>query len=106
MILEFLSLPFDPSDSDAEIRKIFDDDLARTLWLGIRQGHIVQKNFKKAILACAEVIRPIKDQEFLVPKNYLIFFLVVISALDSELLGRARNFLQKSYYLLSKEKKR
>ena len=63
MILEFLSLPFDPSDGDAEIRKIFDDDLARTLWLGIRQGHIVEKNFKKAILAYTEVIRPIKDQE-------------------------------------------
>lgn len=63
MILEFLSLPFDPKNSDDEIRKIFNDDLARTLWLGIRQGHIAEKNFKKAILACAEVIRPIKDQE-------------------------------------------
>jgi len=63
MILEFLSLPFDPKDGDKEIKKIFEDDLARTLWLGIRQGHIVQSNFKKAILAYAKVIRPIKDQE-------------------------------------------
>ncbi|HBI17273.1 MAG TPA: hypothetical protein DDY52_03980 [Candidatus Moranbacteria bacterium] len=60
MILESVRLRFNPEESDPEIKAIFANDTARILWLGIRQGHIVDTNFKSAILSHAKLIEPIR----------------------------------------------
>jgi len=44
-----LKLRFDPASSqaDSEVREVFSDDMARTLWMGVRQGHIVDQYFNR-----------------------------------------------------------
>lgn len=62
MILESVRLKFNPEESDSEIKAIFANEIARILWLGIRQGHIVDTNFKPAILSHAKLIEPIRNE--------------------------------------------
>ncbi len=52
-------LKFDPTSKDASktIRKIFLDDIARTLWMGIKQEHIVNQYFDEDCLATARYIK-------------------------------------------------
>ncbi|EKE19049.1 MAG: hypothetical protein ACD_9C00156G0001 [uncultured bacterium] len=56
MISQIVSMAFDPEASSQEIREIFSDRLARTLWLGIKQCHVVSRNFNRAIPAYAKLI--------------------------------------------------
>ncbi|MFZ2226378.1 MAG: hypothetical protein WA064_01970 [Candidatus Moraniibacteriota bacterium] len=63
MILQEVKILFDPAVDGGEIQKIFSDDVARTLWLGIRQGHIIERNFKRDILCCAEAIKVLIEKD-------------------------------------------
>lgn len=56
MISQSVQLAFDPETADQEIRKIFSNDLARTLWLAIKQCHVTSKNFNIVIPMYAKII--------------------------------------------------
>ncbi len=58
-----VGLRFDPRDGSTEIQEIFADDLARTLWLGIKQGHVTTNNFNEDCLCYAEFIRRNLEKE-------------------------------------------
>ena len=57
MISESLILLFDPRKSDIMLKEIFADEVARTLWLGIKQGRSVRKDFDQIIFSHAKIIR-------------------------------------------------
>lgn len=63
MIKTHLVLKFDPEKSNEEIRKVFADDLARTMWLAIRPGHLASQDFNRHILAYANIIRRERELE-------------------------------------------
>jgi len=46
-----IKLSFDPDNSDdADLRKVFDDNIARTFWLLWRPWHLVNQHFNKECL--------------------------------------------------------
>ncbi|MDX9913518.1 MAG: hypothetical protein RBS77_02980 [Candidatus Moranbacteria bacterium] len=57
MISESLILLFDPRKSDVVLKEIFADELTRTLWLGIKPGRSVRKDFDQVIFSHAKIIR-------------------------------------------------
>lgn len=63
MISKKVKLNFNPETADTEIQEIFANDLARTLWLAIRQGHVVSQYFNKNILQCAVMIEDSRKRE-------------------------------------------
>ena len=60
MILETVPIPFDPATESEEIQEIFANDIARTLWLGIRQSHSVSQHFNASCLRFAKEIEKMK----------------------------------------------
>ena len=52
-----VELKFDPLDDKTtkEVKAIFENRLARTLWMGIKQGHIVDQYFEKQCLNVSEI---------------------------------------------------
>ena len=67
-MIDTLILKFDPSKSDDPmIQQVFADDLARTLWLGIKQGHLASQYFNKECLWAAKQIREAQDNFPLLP---------------------------------------
>ncbi len=60
MIKETVTLAFNPEKSSKEIKEVFANDLARTLWLGIRQGHLKDDLFEKHCLLYAKMIKRAK----------------------------------------------
>ena len=53
-----IKLQFDPTNvGDPLVRKVFEDDIARLLWMGIRPSHLVGPNFNQKCLNVAEYIR-------------------------------------------------
>lgn len=62
MISESVTLSFNPETSSPEIQKVFTSELARILWLAIRQGHMVNKHFNSAVLKYAEIIESSKKK--------------------------------------------
>lgn len=63
MIPETVTLTFNPEEANEEIRKVFACNLARTLWLAIRPGHIVSQYFHAGCLHYAGVIKKRLAQE-------------------------------------------
>ena len=58
LIINPVKLTFDPSKSpDADIREISEDYISRTIWMGIRQGHIVDQYFNVRCLGVATLIK-------------------------------------------------
>jgi len=54
MIKEQIVLDFDPEKTDnPTIRAIFQDSIARNIWLGVKQGHIVNQYFNDGCLDIA-----------------------------------------------------
>jgi len=48
---------FDPSKTDnKEVKKVFEDETARILWIAIKRNRLVDENFNKNILYLAKVI--------------------------------------------------
>ena len=63
-------LGFDPTAlRDPDLRRVWRDPLARTLWLAVRYRHLVNQHFAKECLAAAKEIRRIqpKNVHHLVP---------------------------------------
>ena len=65
MILESVVLAFDPAVSDGMIKEVFSDELARTLWLAIKQAHIVDQNFSESCLIYARRIEKLRSKGML-----------------------------------------
>jgi hypothetical protein len=64
MIPETVVLAFDPKKSESkELREVFSDDLARTLWLAVKSGHLTDSNFNRNCLTYAKIIRDLKKKE-------------------------------------------
>jgi hypothetical protein len=64
MIQETVVLAFDPKKSqDEDLKKVFSDDMARTLWLGVKSGHLTDSNFNRNCLTYAKIIRDFKKKE-------------------------------------------
>jgi hypothetical protein len=72
MILENAVLGFDPETADKEIKEIFSDDLARTLWLAVISGHMTDPYFKKNCLAYAKIIKDIKKKGLLTAEQLFL----------------------------------
>ncbi len=62
MILESVVLAFDPAVSTGTINEVFSDELARTLWLAVRQAHIVDQNFSESCLIYARRIKKLRNE--------------------------------------------
>ena len=61
-IRDLVTIKFDPknlgsSEKDKMTREIFEDDIARTLWLGIAQSHARCQFFNRDCLRAANAIR-------------------------------------------------
>jgi hypothetical protein len=52
-----VELKFDPFDEKTtkEVKSIFENRLARTLWMGIKQGHIMDQYFERQCLNVSEI---------------------------------------------------
>lgn len=58
MIQESVTLGFDPKTSKNEaVRRVFHDELARTLWLAVKQNHMTSQYFEEDCIKYAEKIR-------------------------------------------------
>lgn len=86
MIQEHVELAFDPSHVGEEIQRVFSDDLARTLWLGIKQGHVVSQYFNRAVLEMADEIRRVKTTQYLTPAA-LFQILATTGYPDEQVIG-------------------
>ena len=64
-------LTFDPKEAGGEIKKIFRDDLARTLWLAVKSGHVVSQYFNSMCTEYARVIRKAKQKSPLTARQLL-----------------------------------
>lgn len=62
MILQSVTLQFDPKTADKETREIFADDMARLLWLAIRQGHLKNQYFNRLVLQYAKTIEKVREE--------------------------------------------
>ncbi len=72
MILDVVVLNFVPTRSEnPDIRKIFADEMSRTFWLGIKQGHIVQPRFNKDCMHYAVEARRAKERGELTAEKLL-----------------------------------
>ena len=61
MIPEVVTLAFDP-ETDEEIKEVFSNDLARTLWLAVRRSHLTDQYFNNNCLQYAKVIESFKKE--------------------------------------------
>lgn len=63
MIPNQVILNFDPEKiEDEKLRRVFADDLARTIWMGWRVNHIVSQDFNDEVLRLAEMVREEKPR--------------------------------------------
>jgi hypothetical protein len=74
MIRQSVKLNFDPGASNPEIQNVFADDLARILWLAIKQGHLTDQNFCGNVLRCAAEIKQAEGKGMLDAKR--LFFIL------------------------------
>lgn len=72
MIPKVLTLNFNPETAGDEIRKVFDDDLARLLWLAIKSSHVVARGFNAGCLRYAETLRRIMEEKPLTAERLLL----------------------------------
>ncbi len=57
-VVEKVTFTFDPFNSDnTPIKAVFEDELARTIWIAIKRNHIVDQHFNKRCLIIAKMIR-------------------------------------------------
>ncbi len=73
MIPETVTLPFDPEKTE-EVKAVFCNDLARTIWLAVRPGHIVSNYFNDDCLYYAKAIEDIKKERPITAK--LLFYIL------------------------------
>ena len=66
-----VKLTFDPQAESEIIREVFADDTARTLWLGVKRGHVVSTTFSEDCLAFAKVL------DKLMPESAWALFLLL-----------------------------
>ena len=57
MIPETVTLAFDPADESEEIKTIFANDLARTIWLAVKFRHLTTSHFNSSCLHFAAAIK-------------------------------------------------
>jgi hypothetical protein len=62
-VFDSLSLLFDPATVDNPVlNEVFQDRVARTIWLGLKQGHLASDTFDKDCLWVSHQIKEIKDK--------------------------------------------
>jgi hypothetical protein len=63
---EPLVLSFDPTipsrDGDGLIQKVFEDEIARQVWLLVKPGHLTNEHFPRTCIAVADAIRGSKPR--------------------------------------------
>lgn len=61
--MEQVKFAFDPMKSDnPEIIAVFNDDLAKTIWIAIKRNHLVSESFNKNCLRLASELRKTKNR--------------------------------------------
>jgi hypothetical protein len=64
MIPETVALGFDPEKTEnKDLKEVFSDDLAQTLWLAIKYSHLAGPSFTRNCIVCAKIIRYSKKKE-------------------------------------------
>lgn len=86
MISQTVNLLFDPEADSGEIKEIFSDDVARTLWLAVKQSHVAGKHFKSAILRYAALIKDLMEKGDLDARK-LFYILSGSFAPDQAIIG-------------------
>jgi len=83
-IREEVTLTFDPARSDNPlIRAVFEDDIARNLWLGVKQSHLTNQYFNEG---CLRIAAWIKKQKTPLTESALTGFLW-----NYDMIGTAEN---------------
>jgi len=63
MIPETVALAFDPKETkNEEVKEVFSDDLARTIWLATKCNHLTSGYFNNDCLTFAKVIKRLKKK--------------------------------------------
>jgi len=57
-----IKITFDPSHTTGHLRNVFDDDVARTLWLLWKRGHLTNDDFSEECVVVADRIRESKPE--------------------------------------------
>ncbi len=63
MIPETVTLLFNPEAASKEVQEVFANELARTLWLAIKPGHLTSGSFNEDCLRRAKIINGIKKKK-------------------------------------------
>lgn len=71
MIRETVPLLFDPKNESEEIQTVFADDLARTIWLAVKDGHVAGQYFNRNCLYYARVIADLKKTKQLTAEQLM-----------------------------------
>lgn len=61
MIPETVILAFDPEITE-EVKRVFSNDLARTIWLAVKRSHMTSQYFNNDCLHYAKVIEDFKKK--------------------------------------------
>lgn len=103
-IREHVKLGFNPATQteDDNLRKVFEDDIARILWLAWKPGHIVNQHFAAQVLARAQRIRAMPPKT----PDDLFALLYTFTGADSNFPRHdCRNFADVALPYLTGEKK-
>lgn len=67
-------LRFDPKNPETaqEVREIFEDDVARIIWMGFKINHIVSQHFNSAVIKLADFIRK-KGKDSITVENIILY---------------------------------
>ena len=63
MIREHVKLLFDPENAQPITQEVFADDMARTIWLAIKQGHLAGPRFGENVLKASKWVRKLVDED-------------------------------------------
>jgi hypothetical protein len=85
MILDKVKLTFDPTTSRPEIQAVFANDLARTIWLAVRQGHLVNQFFETNCIRFSGLIASIQGQRPLTVE--VLLFILSSGGPEREVIG-------------------
>jgi hypothetical protein len=101
-----IALRFDPATADEEIRAVFADDIARTLWLAIKQWHLTSQHFNELCLEASRLLRvcpPATFDEFHRLMRRVNVPGRAVPALDSFEQGISREFFLELWPLVNGE---
>lgn len=102
MIKEIVSLAFDPTKAGSgDVKDVFADDVARIIWLAVKQKHLTTPNFNRACLCISAEIKKMKN-DGMIPLNEKVLFCMLTGKLASptDILGQGEGGLEFARELL------